>query len=91
MTETQLVAKTGMDAQQFAAHSTSEYWKAAIATQQCATMCTGTEDTFAHDCLNLDNAVGTIKEPTADGSDVCDHRACASSLAAIEQALMHGC
>ena len=34
MTETQLVATTGMDAQQFAAHSTSEYWKAAIATQQ---------------------------------------------------------
>jgi hypothetical protein len=91
MTEAQLVAAHGMNAQEFAARSTSNYWKAAIATQQCATMCTGTEDTFARDCLDLDNAVGTIKEPTADGSDVCDHRACASSLAAIEQALMYGC
>ena len=91
MTETQLTAAYGMSAEEFASQSTSDYWRAAIATHQCATMCTGTEDTFARDCLDLNNTLGTTKQPTDDGSDVCDHRACASSLAAIKQALMHGC
>lgn len=91
MTEAQLEAAHGVSVQQLAAQSTSNYWKATIATQQCATMCTGTEDTFEHDCLDLNNAVGTVKEVTEDGSDFCDHRACASSLAAIRQALMYGC
>ena len=91
MTETQLVGAYGMSAEEFAAQSTSDYWKATIAAQQCATMCAGTEDTFAHDCLDLNNAVGTVPQPTSDQSDLCDHRACASSLAAIEEALMRGC
>ena len=91
MTETQLTAAYGMSTEEFASQSTSAYWKAAIATHQCTTMCTGTEDTFARDCLDLKNTLGTVKQPTDDGSDVCDHRACASSLAAIKQALMHGC
>jgi hypothetical protein len=91
LTEAQFLETHGMSADDFAAQTTSDYWKAAIAKHQCVSMCSGLADSFERDCLDINNAAGTIKEATADGSDVCDHRACASSLAAIRQALLYGC
>ena len=91
LTAAQFETQYGMTAAEFGSQSVSNNWKAAIASLQCETNCMALEDRFEDDCLTMANAKGTVKEASGDGLDLCDHRACESSLLAIKQALMYDC
>ena len=82
LTELQIAQQHGMSSEEFGRHSASARWRTLIQSQQCLTTCQGLRDEFWSDCLD---GVGVSLMTDHEG-ELCDHRACKSSLDAIRQA-----